>query len=172
MSRTIDELKGLALLDPLTNLPNRRYLNSYLENRMNEYRKLAIPFAAIIMDVDHFKQVNDTYGHDIGDQVLIMLAETLRDAFRKNDIIGRWGGEEFLAVITGISQEDLIHICEKTRMLVKNSSLRSVEHPLGVSISLGASIVTENDTLSSLLKRADDALFCSKKAGRDRSTVH
>ncbi len=172
LCRTIEELKGLALLDPLTNLPNRRYLGSYLENRLNEYHKLDISFSAIIMDIDHFKQVNDTYGHDTGDLVLMMLSETLRDAFRKNDIIGRWGGEEFLAAITGVSQEDLFIVCEKIRMLVKSSSLRSVEPPLSVSISVGASVISENDTLSTLLKRADDALFVSKKAGRDRCTVH
>jgi diguanylate cyclase (GGDEF)-like protein/PAS domain S-box-containing protein len=171
INRTINELKSLALLDPLTDLPNRRYVDSYLDNRMNEFQKLGITFSVIMMDIDHFKRVNDTYGHDMGDQVLKMLAETLRDSFRKNDIVGRWGGEEFLAAIIGATQDDLSRVCEKVRMLVKNSSLRKEERPLHVTISIGASIVTAKDTLSALLKRADNALYVSKNAGRDKVTI-
>lgn len=171
ISRTIDELKGLALMDSLTGLPNRRYIESYLENRMNEFHKLGIPFSVMIMDIDHFKLVNDTYGHDTGDLVLEMLAETLRDAFRKNDFVARWGGEEFLAAIVGATAEDLSRVCEKVRMLVKNSSLRTEERSIRVTISIGASIVTEKDTLPALLKRADNALYSSKNSSRDKATI-
>ena len=171
INHTINELKGLALLDPLTQLPNRRYIDSYLDNRMNEFQKLGIPFSVIMMDIDLFKNVNDGYGHDIGDRVLKMLAETLRDAFRKNDFVGRWGGEEFLAVIIAAKQEDLNRVCEKVRMLVKNSALRLEDATLQVTISIGASIVLSQDTIASLVKRADSALYVSKKTGRDKVTV-
>jgi diguanylate cyclase (GGDEF)-like protein/PAS domain S-box-containing protein len=171
INRTINELKGLALLDPLTDLPNRRFVDSYLDNRMSEFYKLGIPFSVIMMDIDNFKRVNDTYGHDVGDQVLKMLAETLRGAFRKSDIVGRWGGEEFLAAIIGGTREALERLCEKVRVLVKNSSLRTEERALCVTISIGASVVTAEDTISTLLKRADNALYASKNAGRDKVTV-
>ena len=171
INNTINELKGLALLDPLTQLPNRRYIDSYLDNRMNEFQKHGIPFSVIMMDIDHFKSVNDGYGHDIGDRVLKMLAETLRNAFRKNDFVGRWGGEEYLAVIIAAKQEDLNRVCEKVRMLVKNSALRLEDATLQVTISIGASIVASQDTIASLVKRADNALFVSKRTGRDKVTI-
>lgn len=170
INRTINELKCLALMDSLTGLSNRRYVQACMENRMNDFQKHGIPFAVILMDVDLFKQVNDTYGHDTGDQVLKILAETLRDAFR-NDIVGRWGGEEFLAVIVGATPEALYRICEKVRMLAKNSSLRTGQRPLHATISIGASIVTTQDALCDLLKRADNALYVSKNTGRDKVTV-
>ena len=86
----------------LTELPNRRYLDSFLEKRLRDFEAHGIPFALAMMDIDHFKIFNDTYGHDIGDLVLKMLAKTMKNLTRKNDLIGRWGGEEFLAIITGV----------------------------------------------------------------------
>jgi diguanylate cyclase (GGDEF)-like protein len=100
-----------------------------------------------------------------------MIAKTMRNAFRKNDFIGRWGGEEFLAVIVGVSAEDLSHICEKIRILVKNSVLRLEGVPVGVTISIGSTLVCQGDTLASIQQRADNALYISKQTGRDKVTI-
>lgn len=169
--KKINELTVFALYDQLTELPNRRYIDSYVETRYKEYMELEIPFAVILMDIDHFKSVNDTHGHDAGDRVLKMVAKTLKSAFRKSDLVGRWGGEEFMAVVTSVTQEDLPGVLEKARALVERSLIRDGELKLNVTISLGASRVREDDTVESLRKRADGALYQSKNHGRNKSTI-
>jgi len=170
-SKKIDELTTLALYDQLTKLPNRRYLDSFLDNRLRDFEELGIPFALAMMDIDHFKIFNDTYGHDIGDLVLKMLAKTIKNLVRKNDLIGRWGGEEFLAIITGVSEEELKLILEKVRALVEKSVLRNENKLLNITISIGATMANKEDTATSILKRADNALYMSKDNGRNMVTI-
>lgn len=170
-SRSVNQLKNLALFDYLTELPNRRYIDSFLSNRLSEFEKLGISFSVIIIDIDHFKDVNDTYGHEVGDEVLKMIAKTMRNAFRKSDFLGRWGGEEFLAIITGVSEEDLSRVCEKIRILVKNSVLHTNQSTVSVTISIGSTVVHPGDTAASIQKRSDDAMYISKQTGRDKVTV-
>ncbi len=170
-NRAITQLKNLALYDHLTELPNRRYIDSYLTNRLAEFEKLGIVFSVITIDIDHFKAVNDTYGHEVGDQVLKMIATTMRNAFRKNDFLGRWGGEEFLAAVVGVLEEDLSLICEKIRLLVKNSILRLEQESISVTISIGSTVVQKGDTAASIQKRSDDAMYISKQSGRDKVTI-
>ena len=171
ISKKIDELTTLALYDQLTELPNRRYLDSFLDNRLRDFKELGIPFALAMMDIDHFKIFNDTYGHDVGDLVLKMLAKTIKNLVRKNDLIGRWGGEEFLAIITGVSEEELKLILEKVRALVEKSVLRHENKPLNITISIGTTTASKEDTAASILKRADNALYMSKDNGRNRVTI-
>ena len=171
ISKKIDELTTLALYDQLTELPNRRYLDSFLDNRLRDFKELGIPFALAMMDIDHFKIFNDTYGHDVGDLVLKMLAKTIKNLVRKNDLIGRWGGEEFLAIITGVSEEELKLILEKVRALVEKSVLRHENKPLNITISIGTTTASKEDTAASILKRADNALYMSKANGRNIVTI-
>jgi diguanylate cyclase (GGDEF)-like protein/PAS domain S-box-containing protein len=166
MSR-IEELQNIALHDHLTGLPNRRYLDAFLLSRAKEARELKIPFSVAMFDIDFFKNVNDTYGHDIGDLVLKMVADTLSGVFRKSDCLGRWGGEEFLAVLPGIGKQDLLALLGKAKMLVEKSLLRMGGTEISVTVSIGVTVAVENELESETIKRADEGLYASKHAGRN-----
>lgn len=169
--KDIEQLKILANQDQLTELPNRRYTESFLKSRMDEFHSLGIPFGVIFMDIDHFKRFNDDYGHDIGDEVLKMVSKVYRGAKRSQDIIGRWGGEEFIGVFSDVNMDQLSTISERIRMLVENSSVRGHGEELSVTISLGATLVREGDSIENIVKRADSLLYESKHNGRNRATL-
>ena len=171
INKKISELEIYALYDQLTELPNRRYIDSYLDNRVKEYKELEKPFAVAMIDIDYFKVFNDTYGHDVGDRVLKMVAKTLKNSFRKNDFVGRWGGEEFMAVLTGVDEDDLFTIANKARTLVEMSSLREQGESLNVKISIGVTLIKDDDSVEQVQKRADEALYSSKETGRNKVTV-
>ena len=170
INNTINELKTFALYDQLTDLPNRRYIDSFLKNRFSEYKEFEIPFALLMIDIDHFKKVNDSFGHNIGDIVIKMVAKTLQSVLRKNDFIGRWGGEEFLAVITEASDDDVKAISEKMRSLIEKSVVRDISQPLSVTVSIGSTLIRKKDTITSIKKRADQAMYISKNSGRNQTT--
>jgi len=163
----IEELQNIALHDHLTGLPNRRYLESFLENRIKEMKELKIPFSVAMFDIDYFKNVNDTYGHDVGDLVLKMVAETLSGIFRKSDCLGRWGGEEFLAVLPGIAKEEVLLLLGKAKMLVEKSILRLDGEEISVTVSIGVTEASENELELGIIKRADEGLYTSKHSGRN-----
>ena len=167
----VRELEQLALLDTLTQLANRAYLQREIEARFEEMRRYGIPFGLLFMDIDFFKRFNDTYGHDVGDEVLKLVANTFTANSRAFDVYGRWGGEEFVGVIRSIDAEDLAALGNRMRVLVNQSFLMHDEARLGVSISLGATVAHPDDTAESLIKRADQLLYQSKKEGRNRLTL-
>ena len=167
----VRELEQLALLDNLTQLANRTYLLREIEARFEEMRRYGIPFGLLFMDIDFFKRFNDTYGHDVGDEVLKLVANTFVANSRAFDVYGRWGGEEFVGVIRSIDAEDLVVLGNRMRVLVNQSFLMHDEARLGVSISLGATAAHPDDTAESLIKRADQLLYQSKKEGRNRLTL-
>ncbi|MDF2610820.1 MAG: domain S-box/diguanylate cyclase protein [Lachnospiraceae bacterium] len=169
--KDMEELKIIAMMDQLTELPNRRYIDTFIFSKMNEFTQLGIPFGIAFMDIDHFKSFNDTYGHDIGDEVLKMVAKTLKSNIRSTDLIGRWGGEEFMAVISHVDKEKLLSITQKVKTLVENSVLRKDNKELNVTISIGATMSQENDTIESMIKRADTLLYQSKNQGRNQITM-
>ncbi len=171
IDRTIEELTSIAMFDQLTQLPNRRYLDSFLNNRFREYKVLGRPFAVIIMDIDKFKNFNDTYGHETGDKVLQMVARDLKSAFRKSDLVGRWGGEEFMAILPGITEDRLNAIADSARILVFQSKLKKQQKELKVTISIGATLIKEKDSIKSIVSRADKALYKSKESGRNMVTI-
>jgi len=168
--KEIEKLKDLALNDPLTNLPNRRYIESFLRSKMNEYFTLGIPFGVAFMDIDKFKDFNDNYGHDVGDEVLKMVAKTFRGVVRSNDLIGRWGGEEFLAAFSGVDLDDLCNVSEKLRALIERASLKKGEESLKVTISIGSTLFQPEDTIDTVINRADALLYRSKSEGRNKVT--
>jgi diguanylate cyclase (GGDEF)-like protein/PAS domain S-box-containing protein len=167
----VRELEQLALLDSLTQLANRTYLLREIEARFEEMRRYGIPFGLLFMDIDFFKRFNDSYGHDVGDAVLKLVANTFVANSRAFDVYGRWGGEEFVGVIRSIDAEDLAALGNRMRVLVNQSFLMHDEARLGVSISLGATVAHRDDTAESLIKRADQLLYRSKKEGRNRLTL-
>jgi diguanylate cyclase (GGDEF)-like protein/PAS domain S-box-containing protein len=171
LKKNIEKLKSLAYYDQLTSLPNRRYLDDQLAIKLEEYKRMKTPFAVAILDIDHFKMVNDTYGHDVGDMVLKMLAKVFQNAIRGTDFIGRWGGEEFVAVFTDFDNTLFEEVLNRLRMLVERSTLRRFTEELKVTISIGGAIVKEGESLETLFSRADKMLYRSKEEGRNRVSV-
>jgi diguanylate cyclase (GGDEF)-like protein/PAS domain S-box-containing protein len=167
----IKELEKLALLDNLTQLANRNYIEREIEGCLEEKRRYGVPLGILFMDIDHFKKVNDRYGHDAGDEVLKLVANTFTANARPFDFYGRWGGEEFIGIIRNSDQEGLATLGNRLRMLVENAYIRYGEALLKVTISLGATMVKKKDVRESFLKRVDALLYDSKNAGRNRLTL-
>ena len=170
--RRLREMRRVAMTDPLTGVGNRRLLESRLRGALAVVQNSSSVAGLLFMDVDHFKQVNDTYGHNIGDDVLCMVGNTLQYALRATDTVGRWGGEEFIAILYEIqTSENLQTIAEKVRALVELSRLDVKEQGLSVTLSIGATLLRTEDTLDGLIQRADELMFKSKRAGRNRVTI-
>lgn len=167
----VKELEKLALLDNLTQLANRNYIERELQSRFEEKRRLKVPFGVLFMDIDHFKNFNDTYGHDVGDDVLKFVAGTFSANVRPFDLYGRWGGEEFIGIVRNVDAKELQAIGNRIRMLIENAYLLHDGKKLHVTISVGATLVEGGDTVESLIKRADTLLYQSKEAGRNRLTL-
>jgi diguanylate cyclase (GGDEF)-like protein len=167
----IKELEHLALVDELTRLPNRRHFDDHLSHRLAEFQRHGRPFGLLMMDVDLFKQVNDEHGHKIGDAILRLVARTLDASCRAFDIVARWGGEEFGAIISHVDARQLVLVAEKFRAMVAASGLRLPGQSLGVTISVGAAAAQADDTAETLVRRADQALYEAKRLGRNRVCV-
>ncbi len=167
----VAELEKLALLDALTELANRVCMERELMARIEEKRRLNVPFGLFFIDLDNFKQFNDQYGHDVGDRVLKFVAKTFVANSRPFDIYGRWGGEEFLGIVRNITPENLKMLGERLGQLVQNSYIAYDGQRLCVTISIGATMVNDDDDVESLVKRADRLLYESKHAGRNRLTM-
>ena len=168
----VADLEQMIMLDSLTRLANRRYLDSFITARLEQLRRMGTPFGLLFMDIDHFKDFNDKWGHATGDAVLKFVAETLVRNARPFDLIGRWGGEELLGVIVNVSAEQLEQLGNRLRSLIKSAYLSGPqgEH-LSVSISVGATLARPEDSLEGLIERADRLLYHSKQAGRDRLSL-
>ncbi len=158
------EYENMAFTDSLTGLYNRRkfsdlYLSSFLafKQRHNE-------MSLIMLDIDHFKKVNDSYGHDVGDEVLVKVAHTLLKSFRNIDIVCRWGGEEFIALLPTASLDNATILAEKIRVHIEELEIDLVGH---ISASFGVAQVSEDDEMQKVINRADKALHLAKESGRN-----
>jgi len=163
----IEELQKMTILDHLTGLANRRYIEMSLDARISEMARYGWPFGVLFIDIDRFKDVNDIHGHDIGDEVLKMIAKTFINNSRPFDTVGRWGGEEFLAIILNVTEDRLYAIADRLRMLVEQSSLSVGNDTVSVTISIGATLALENDTIETLIRRADHLMYRAKALGRN-----
>jgi diguanylate cyclase (GGDEF)-like protein/PAS domain S-box-containing protein len=167
----LKQLEDLAYLDETTKIANRTYLENFIIGKFNEFRRLGWSFGVIFIDVDQFKQVNDTFGHQTGDLALKMVAQTLLKNCRSFDLVGRWGGKEFLCVISKVKDSDQIMIiAERLRALVESAWVSLPDYSLHVTISLGVTLARLPDTPETLIQRADDLMYRSKTAGRNLST--
>lgn len=157
----------LSNTDKLTNIPNRRYFNQSLEESVFEYEKTQKPFSLMMMDIDHFKRVNDRYGHQIGDRVLIQVAAILSENLPKNAVLARYGGEEFVILLTGMSENDAMATAEILKDSIEYAHWDSVNR---MTISAGIATFTEDDDSYSIITKADQALYLSKERGRNCAT--
>lgn len=166
-------LQELATRDPLTGIYNRRYLDSVLSRELVRAKRDAKPLAIIMMDLDHFKKVNDQYGHTAGDEVLKALAELLKKGARESDFICRYGGEEFVAVMPSISADQAFERVESWRKQLEEMSIFASDFSIRVTLSAGIALFPEHgENPGELLTRADEMLYKSKQAGRNRITVY
>jgi diguanylate cyclase (GGDEF)-like protein/PAS domain S-box-containing protein len=164
----IADLKREALIDLLTGLPNRRYLQLNLTGSLAEYERHGIGFGLVFADVDRFKQFNDSYGHEVGDRVLRLVGNSMVSCMRAYDMVGRWGGEEFLAIIRFTDEAQFRLVAEKLRLMVAGSFLTWQGQQLAVTVTLGATMVRPGDTIDTVVNRADRLMYAGKQAGRNR----
>lgn len=167
--RLLDELERLSTTDALTGVYNRRHLDAVLKRELDRSRQAGIPLAVVMFDADHFKQFNDTYGHDQGDRVLKMLGQVMRAAMRKYDVPCRYGGEEFIVVLPSTDAAGARIVAERLR---RDTEAMNVDG-LKVTISLGVACYPDVPaaTPEALVLAADGALYRSKEAGRNRTTI-
>ena len=164
-------LETQCLVDPLTELPNRTMLESNLSTRFHEFQRFGWGFGVMMIDIDHFKVFNDKYGHDIGDVVLQSTGRMLSKNLRPFDIVGRWGGEEFVAVIANVDKFGLLSAAERTRFQVEKNKIAVSGQNLKVTVSIGAAMCHQDDNADRVIKRADQAMYDSKANGRNKVTV-
>ncbi len=168
----LEQLIEQSTSDPLTGLYNRRFLYQMMAQEMALYERSQSSFALILLDIDHFKAFNDRYGHEVGDEVLVALAELLQQLVRKSDIACRLGGEEFVVLLTNTDRERALARAESIRLAVKNINIASIPSDHRISVSAGVAIYPSHGTNSAqLLRAADRALYESKHHGRDRTSL-
>ncbi len=167
----VEDLEKETLTDQTTCIGNRRYAERTLTARLEETTRYNWSFGFLFIDADHFKQVNDQYGHTAGDMVLRNIAGILSQNLRSFDFIGRWGGEEFIILLINLNSEEAVtEIANRLRMLVEKSFFTYRENRFGVTVSIGATVSKPEDTIESLVHRGDQAMYMSKRNGRNRVT--
>ncbi|HFB53767.1 MAG TPA: sensor domain-containing diguanylate cyclase [Sulfurimonas autotrophica] len=159
------ELKQLATKDALTGIYNRYKINAKIEEEIKRADRYGEPFGLIMFDIDHFKKVNDTYGHDVGDYVLQELSRIILNNIRETDSFGRWGGEEFMLLLPYTSQEKIIEIAEKIRKTIQEHTFEDVKQ---ITVSIGVTLYKKDEGISQLIKRVDTALYEAKSHGRNQ----
>jgi diguanylate cyclase (GGDEF)-like protein/PAS domain S-box-containing protein len=169
--RKAERLQKAALIDPLTQTFNRRFINPRLKSLLDEHHNHGLPFGVMLGDIDAFKTINDTHGHDIGDRVLLMVTRTLRADLRKTDVLGRWGGDEVICILTEVDRDGLQVASEKLCRMVASARLDLQDASVSVTLSAGSTLSNEQDTVDSLINRADHLLYRSKLSGGNRVTV-
>ena len=168
VSRFQYRIEAQATLDSLTGLPNRRGFNLWAFKTLKDAQRDSRPLTAMLLDLDHFKRLNDTHGHLAGDEVLAGFADDLKSCLRQSDIICRWGGEEFIILLNGTDTVSAHEVAEKIRLLAEQHTYLFSREPLQVTVSIGLSQVRSDDTLQSLIARADSALYRAKQNGRNQ----
>jgi len=157
-----------ACEDPLTGVPNRAALDNNLPREISLAQRHGQALTLLVVDIDHFKQVNDNYGHLVGDQALRTVVGVIRECLRGTDMIYRYGGDEFVISLPSTEREGALDVAERIRQRLECTSLELDNASLMLSASIGAAEIHERDTLDSLFKRADEAMLGSKRSGRNR----
>lgn len=159
------ELQKLSITDKLTNLNNRQKLDQVLSYEYSQFQRYTTPFSVILLDLDDFKTVNDSFGHITGDKVLVETAKILRSNIRDSDTCGRWGGEEFLIIVPKSVENDAILVAEKLRSSIENADFGIDKR---ITTSIGVAHITEGLSVVKLLSTADKALYKAKKSGKNK----
>jgi diguanylate cyclase (GGDEF)-like protein len=158
--RLRNDLMEVATIDVLTRIANRRATQLFLEKELSRAQRNNSEFLVLLIDIDDFKQVNDRWGHAVGDQVLANTAEVFQSTLRKQDWVGRWGGEEFLVIVSGPCDGGVL--AERIRCEVERSEYRQAGEAFHITVSIGVACANQTNTIDEILKRADDALYQAK----------
>lgn len=162
------KLEASVVTDVLTGLKNRLFFNQRVSVEHERFKRYGTKLSLLMIDIDRFKRINDTYGHDIGDEVLKKVSSELQNQLRKIDLIARWGGEEFIVLLPDTEMDDAVIVAEKLRGTVESLIFENNEV---ITISIGISMVMESESIESWMKRADQALFHAKRHGRNRACI-
>ncbi len=168
MKKMEDELKKLSITDQLTGIYNRLKFAKSLTDEISRWKRYDSGLSLIMFDIDHFKNVNDSFGHDIGDEVLIKMTNLIKEYIRDSDVFSRWGGEEFMILLPHTKIKDASNLSERIRKKIENKYFRG---PNTITCSFGVTEFTIDDTEESFTKRVDEALYESKHSGRNQVTI-
>lgn len=166
------EFEFAAKHDALTGLANRREALAQLESEYERYLRNGRPFAVLLADIDLFKSINDTYGHHVGDDLIVLVGKTLLDQCRKVDTIARWGGEEYLVLLPETAADEAKHIANRIREAIAGNTVMVGLTPVACTASIGVASISGSESIDKLLQRADEALYRAKSLGRDRVCTH
>ncbi|MDD3506525.1 MAG: GGDEF domain-containing protein, partial [Sulfurimonas sp.] len=162
------ELEKFATIDKLTGIYNRRRIDEFMLIEIEIAKRHSQNLSIILIDIDHFKLVNDTYGHQIGDIVLKKTTEIISQNLRKSDIFGRWGGEEFLIICPHTNEDEALILAQKLRVAIESHRFETVGEK---TICLGIAQLKDGDTDKTLMQKVDNALYSAKNGGRNRAVV-
>jgi diguanylate cyclase (GGDEF)-like protein/PAS domain S-box-containing protein len=162
------ELEMLAYSDALTGVANRRYIDMKVQQAIQEVDLFNRPYGLILIDIDHFKAVNDTYGHASGDAVLKAICETLSHCLRPNDVLGRWGGDEFVILARDVTADSLEQLAHRCRQLIARTSIAAGDDRVNMTVSAGPILLEKGESSEGAFSRADRLLYVNKCVGRSR----
>jgi two-component system cell cycle response regulator len=168
LSARSETLEHAALTDGLTGMQNRRYFDDALKEYLDEFGRIDKPVGLMIFDLDHFKQVNDTHGHDVGDEVLRAVAGCLKDMTRYHDVVARLGGEEFAVVAPNMDHDMLVRLAERIRKGIAAMPILSGNVRLKITASVGLAVWDRKESAEEFFRRADKQLYQAKRQGRNR----
>lgn len=171
IERRVSKLERMAFRDPLTKIPNRRYTELKVSQAIQESREFSRNIGVLLVDLDRFKQLNDTYGHEAGDRALRSIGHTLTQTLRPGDIVGRWGGDEFLAIVPDVTLEELIALAERCGQSIAASGVEADGSRSALTASIGGTLVNASDTELTVVSRADELMYKSKSLGRNRVVI-
>jgi diguanylate cyclase (GGDEF)-like protein len=164
-----DKLKELATVDGMTGLFNRRHFFSLAEIEWARYQRHWRPMSLLMVDIDQFKSINDQFGHDVGDHIIIRIADICRQEKRKSDVVARFGGEEFLLLLPETDLDEAQNVAERMRRMVETREFSIASRAINTTISIGVAQANPYmETLFDLIKMTDQALYAAKNAGRNR----
>lgn len=164
-----NRIREQSIRDPLTNLYNRRFLNEFMERELALARRNQKPLAVVMLDLDHFKQLNDQFGHQTGDKVIEMVAKHLLRQSRRTDVLFRYGGEEFLVILPNTNATQALHLAENWRLHVEQAQIFAKHQAITITLSAGISVYPEQGTTAfNLIQAADEALYQAKASGRNQ----
>lgn len=171
LRRQVAQTREQAMRDALTGLPNRRAYDERVAQEHARFRRFGQPLALLVLDVDDFKNINDTLGHKAGDKALAMIAKILRERLRATDFIARFGGEELVLLLTGADRDDALRVADAMRVAVEQGGLHASGKPVNVTVSGGLSLFAKDDSTEAVFERADQALYEAKRQGKNRIVV-
>ncbi len=166
-----EEIYHLAITDGLTQAANKRHLLDFLEREIARAVRHERPLSLVMFDIDHFKRINDSFGHLAGDRMLVGIAQYVAASVRRDELFSRYGGEEFAVVLPETGLDEAAGFCERIRAMIDGAIFEFDDHQMRATISLGATSLRKGDTVQSLVERADAQLYQAKRAGRNRVCI-